>query len=89
MKKFLSAAAGVLAMAVASTTAVAEERDELTEVEVSLWEIVASVTYYALDHGDVALAEYNKQLDDVSTNWAEFKTEAGAAMAPGDRKSVV
>jgi len=83
MKKFLPAVAGVLAMASVSTAALANERDDLTEVEVSLWEIVASVTYYALDNGDVALTEYNKQLDDVATFWADFKTEAGPGMAPG------
>ena len=83
MKRILSAVAGVIAMVGVSTTALADQRSDLTEVEVSLWEIVGAIMYYALDHGDVALAEYNTQQDDVAEFWNAFKAGASAEMAAG------
>lgn len=81
MKRVISTIAAVSLAASISTAAQADQRSDLTEVEVSLWEIVGAVMYYAFGNGDIALEEFNKQQDDVATHWTAFTDAASDDMA--------
>jgi len=95
MKQLIFTLLAAGAMAGVASTALADPRQDLTEVEVSLWEIVAATNYHALhpeatgtilggsEPDSTAKHEFEKQQDDVAVHLKAFKEAAPADLAEG------